>query len=48
MNNNGEIISAGKELLIRPPELYSNPNSTHLVAKQEELGEGNDEFGLSK
>jgi hypothetical protein len=34
-----------EELLIRPPELCSNPNSSHLAAKQEELGEEN-EFGL--
>jgi hypothetical protein len=26
----------------------SNPTSSHVVAKQEEFGEGNDEFGLTK
>jgi hypothetical protein len=35
-------------LLIRPPELSGKPTSTHLVAKENELGEGNYEFGLTK
>jgi hypothetical protein len=33
-------IDRGK--LIYPPELSGNLTSSHLVAKQEELGEGND------
>jgi hypothetical protein len=33
-------------LLIRPPELSRHSLSSHLVANQEELGEGNDKFGL--
>jgi hypothetical protein len=32
--------------MICPPELSGNLTSSHLIAKQEELGEGNDEFGL--
>jgi hypothetical protein len=41
-------ISRGK-LLIHPPELSGNPTSSHLVSKQDELGEVNgDEFGLTK
>jgi hypothetical protein len=40
-------IGRGK-LLNRPPELSGNPTSKVIVAKQEELGEGNDEFGLTK
>jgi hypothetical protein len=32
--------------LIRLPELSDNHTSSHLVAKQEELGEGNDKFGF--
>jgi hypothetical protein len=40
-------VSSGK-LLIRPPELSLNPTSSHPVATQEELGEGNHEFGLMK
>jgi hypothetical protein len=32
--------------LIHPPELSDNPASSHLVAKQEELGKGNYEFGF--
>jgi hypothetical protein len=42
MENYGEIISTGK-LLIR---LWKSYQQSHLVAKQEEPGEGNDEFGL--
>jgi hypothetical protein len=38
-------INRGK-LLICPPELSGNPTSSHLVANQEELGKGNDEFSL--
>jgi hypothetical protein len=34
------------KLLIHPSELSGNPISSHLVAKQEEIGEGNDEFCL--
>jgi hypothetical protein len=37
---------AAEKLLFRPPELSGNPTSSHLVAKQEDLGEENDEFGL--
>jgi len=48
MKNRGGMISTGEKLLIRPPELSGNPTSSHLVANQEELGEGNDEFGLTK
>jgi hypothetical protein len=33
------------KLLIRPPQLSGNPTSSHLVAKKDELSEGNDEFG---
>jgi hypothetical protein len=40
-------IDWGK-LLIRPPELSGNHASSHLVARQEEPGEGNYEFGLRK
>jgi hypothetical protein len=32
--------------LIRLPELSGKPISSHLVAKQEELGEENGEYGL--
>jgi hypothetical protein len=35
-----------RKLLICPPELSGNPTSSHILANQEELGEGNDEFGL--
>jgi hypothetical protein len=41
-----ELYRQGK--LIYPPELSRNPSSNHLVAKQEKLGEGNNEFGLTK
>jgi hypothetical protein len=44
MEKHGGMISTGE--LICPPELYANPTSSHLVAKQEKRGEGNDEFGL--
>jgi hypothetical protein len=37
-----------RNLLSRPPELSGYPTSSHLVAKQEELGEGSNEFGLTK
>jgi hypothetical protein len=47
MENHGGMISVG-DILIRPPELSGNPTSSHLVGKQEEFGEGNDEFGLTK
>jgi hypothetical protein len=30
----------------RPPERSDNPIGSHIVANQEELGEGNDEFSL--
>jgi hypothetical protein len=33
-------------LLIRPTELSGSPYSSHLVANQKKLGEGNNEFGL--
>jgi hypothetical protein len=36
------------KLLIHLQELSDNPTSSHLVAKQEEVGEWNDEFGLAK
>jgi hypothetical protein len=36
------------KLLIRPPERSGNPTSSHLAEKQEELGEGNYEFGFTK
>jgi hypothetical protein len=32
--------------MIRPPELSGNPTSSHLVTKQEVLGEGSHKFGL--
>jgi hypothetical protein len=38
-------IDRGK-LMIRPPELSSNLSSSHVVAEEEKVGEGNDEFGL--
>jgi hypothetical protein len=38
-------IDRGK-LLVCPPELAGNPTRIHLVVKQEDLGEENDEFGL--
>jgi hypothetical protein len=44
-HSHGGIIDR-KKLLIRPPELSGNRSSIHLVANQEELGEGNDEFSL--
>jgi hypothetical protein len=34
--------------LIRKPELSGNPTSRVISSKQEELGKGNDEFGLAK
>jgi hypothetical protein len=37
-----------RKLLIRPQELSGNHTSIHLVAKQDELGQENDEFGLIK
>jgi hypothetical protein len=40
MENHSGMISTGK-LLIRPPELSSNPTRSHLVAKQEGIGEIN-------
>jgi hypothetical protein len=40
-------ISRGKPMIC-PSEFSGNPTSGHLVAKQEELGEGNDKFGLTK
>jgi hypothetical protein len=46
MEKYGGMILAGENS--RPPELSSNPTSSHIVKKQEELGEGNDEFGLTK
>jgi hypothetical protein len=46
MENYGGMILTGKKILIRPPELSSNPTGSHLVANQEELGEGNSEFSL--
>jgi hypothetical protein len=35
-----------EKLLLRPPELSDNCTSSYLVANQEELGEGNEEFSL--
>jgi hypothetical protein len=35
-----------RENLIRPPELSGNPTNSHLETNEEELDEGNDEFGL--
>jgi hypothetical protein len=35
-----------REKLIIPPQLSDNSNSNHLLAKQEEISEGNDEFYL--
>jgi hypothetical protein len=37
-----------RKLLIRPPELSGNPAISHPEAKQEEIGEGNYEFCLTK
>jgi hypothetical protein len=48
MENHGGMILAGEKLLIHPPQLSGNPTSSHLVAKQEKLDKGNDEFGLMK
>jgi hypothetical protein len=42
-----ESYQQGK-LLIRPPEISGSPTSSHLMANQEKLGEGNYEFGLTK
>jgi hypothetical protein len=42
-NENGR-----EKLLIHPPEVSDNPTSSHLIAKQDEMGEGNDEIGLTK
>jgi hypothetical protein len=36
------------KLLIRPPELSGNPACSHLVANQEELGDGSNEFSLTQ
>jgi hypothetical protein len=36
MENHGRMTSTGK-LLIRPPQLSSNPTSSHLVEKQEKV-----------
>jgi hypothetical protein len=36
------------KFLIRPLELSGKPTSSHLVGKQEELGERNNESGLTK
>jgi hypothetical protein len=44
MENHGGMIKRGK--LIRSQELSGNPTYNHLVSKQEDLGKGNDEFGL--
>jgi hypothetical protein len=38
-------IDKGK-LMISPTELTGIPVSSHIMANQEELGEGNDEFSL--
>jgi hypothetical protein len=46
MENHGGMIGREK-LLICPPGLSGNSSSSHLVAKQEELGEGSGEFGLT-
>jgi hypothetical protein len=45
MESNGRMVSVGK-LLICPPELWQFYQHSHLVANQEKLDEGNDEFGL--
>jgi hypothetical protein len=37
-----------ENLLTRPPEFSANPTSRHLVANQEELGQGYDGSGLKK
>jgi hypothetical protein len=34
--------------VIRPPELAGNLTGSHLLANQEEMGEGNDKFGLNE
>jgi hypothetical protein len=34
------------KLLIHPSELSGNPTSSHLIAKQEDIGEENYDFGL--
>jgi hypothetical protein len=36
-----------EKLLIRPPKLSGNHTSRVIIAKQVQLGEGNDEFGLT-
>jgi len=35
MENHGGMIHSGN-LLIHPPDLFGNPTSSHLIAKQEE------------
>jgi hypothetical protein len=37
-----------RKLLTRPPEFFDNPTNGHLVAKQEELNKGNDNFSFAK
>jgi hypothetical protein len=40
MENHGGMIST-VQLIIRPTELFGNPISSHLVAKQKELAKNN-------
>jgi hypothetical protein len=46
MENHGGMISTGENPLICPSEFSGNPITSCLVANQEELGKGNDRFGL--
>jgi hypothetical protein len=48
MKNHGGMISAWGKITICPAQLCGNPTSCHLAATQEELGDENDEFGLTK
>jgi hypothetical protein len=48
MENHGGIISAGEATDLSTRALWQSYQQNLLVAKQDELGEGNDEFGLSK
>jgi hypothetical protein len=48
VENHGEMISTGKTPDFSTRALWKSYQQNHLVAKREELGEGNDEFGLTK